>query len=76
MDYLGSDNVVEMPQRMGSEDFAFYTQVMPGCFFRLGTGVAETGIPRGLHTPTFDLPDEALAIGAGVMVMGALRELG
>ena len=76
MDYLGSDNVVEMPRRMGSEDFAFYTQVMPGCFFRLGTGVAETGIPRGLHTPTFDLPDEALAIGAGVMVMGALRELG
>lgn len=74
-DYLGPGNVVEMPQRMGSEDFAFYTQVMPGCFYRLGTGDAADGIPRRLHTPHFDLPDHALAIGTGVMVMGALGEL-
>ena len=73
-DYLGAENVVEMGQRMGSEDFAFYTHVMPGCFFRLGTGTPGAS-PRGLHTPTFDIDESALVIGCGVMVLGALSEL-
>ncbi len=75
-DYLGADNVVDMDQRMGSEDFAFYTHVMPGCFFRLGTGARGETSPRGLHTPTFDIDEDALGIGCGVMVVGALKELG
>lgn len=75
VDYLGAERVVEMPQRMGSEDFGFYTEVMPGCFFRLGTGDADRGFTTGLHTPAFDIPEEALAIGAGVMVWAALKEL-
>ncbi len=74
-EYLGADNVVNMDQRMGSEDFAFYTHVMPGCFFRLGTGALGETSPRGLHTPTFDIDEAALAIGCGVMAWGALREL-
>ena len=73
VDYLGADSVVEMPQRMGSEDFAFYTQVMPGCFFRLGTG--GNGAIKGLHTPDFDIEEHALVVGAGVMVWGALSAL-
>ncbi|MEO8068134.1 MAG: M20 family metallopeptidase [Flavobacteriales bacterium] len=72
--YLGAENVVRMDQRMGSEDFAFYTRVMPGCFFRLGTGVPDAP-PRGLHTPTFDIDESALAIGCGVMVTAVLAEL-
>lgn len=68
--YLGADKVVDMPQRMGSEDFAFYTQVMPGCFFRLGTG--GKGALKGLHTPDFDIEEDGLLVGAGVMVWGAL----
>lgn len=75
-EFLGAEHVVEMPARMGSEDFAFYTQVMPGCFFRLGTGNPKKGPAPGLHTPTFNIAEEAMAIGAGVMVWGALRELG
>lgn len=74
--YLGKDHVVDMDRRMGSEDFAFYTHVLPGTFFRLGTGDPARGITSGLHTPTFNIAEEALSIGAGVMVMGALAELG
>ncbi len=72
--YMGKENVITMDQRMGSEDFAFYTHVMPGCFYRLGTGTS--GQPfRGLHTPTFDIDEQALEIGAGLMAWGAINEL-
>ncbi|MFT3885004.1 MAG: amidohydrolase [Flavobacteriales bacterium] len=73
--YLGAENVVGMDQRMGSEDFAFYTQVMPGCFYRLGTGdpAKPTG---GLHTSTFNIDEEALRIGSGLMAWNAIAELG
>lgn len=73
---IGAENVVLMDQRMGSEDFAFYTHVMPGCFFRLGTGAPDETAPRGLHTPTFDIDERALTIGCAMMVAGALAELG
>lgn len=76
VEFLGADQVVEMPQRMGSEDFAFYSQVMPASFHRLGTGNPKKGAAPGLHTPEFNIPDESMAIGAGVMVWGALKELG
>ncbi len=74
-EFLGAEHVVEMPRRMGSEDFAFYTQVMPGCFYRLGTGNPKKGLPKGLHTPDFNIAEEGMAIGAGVMVWSVLREL-
>jgi amidohydrolase len=75
-DLIGLENVVEMPIRMGAEDFAYYTQVMPGCFFRLGTGdPAKPGTTSGLHRAEFDVDEDALVIGAGLMAMGALSEL-
>lgn len=74
--YLGAANVVTMDQRMGSEDFGYYTHVVPGTFMRLGTGNAErAATTAGLHTAVFDIDERALAIGAGVMVMSALGEL-
>jgi len=77
VDLVGAENVVEMDIRMGAEDFAYYTHVMPGCFFRLGTGnPARPGTQSGLHTAAFDVDEDALAIGAGMMVAGALNELG
>lgn len=74
VEFLGAGQVVDMPRRMGSEDFAFYTQVMPGCFFRLGTGNPKKEAKR-LHTPDFNIAEESMAIGTGVMVWGALAEL-
>jgi metal-dependent amidase/aminoacylase/carboxypeptidase family protein len=73
---VGADNVVDMDIRMGAEDFAYYTHVMPGCFFRLGTGnPSKAGTQSGLHTADFDVDEDALAIGASMMVAGALNEL-
>ena len=76
VDLVGAENVVDMDIRMGAEDFAYYTHVMPGCFFRLGTGnPSKAGTQSGLHTADFDVDEDALAIGATMMVAGALSEL-
>ena len=76
VDLVGAESVVDMDIRMGAEDFAYYTHVMPGCFFRLGTGnPVKGGTQSGLHTADFDIDEDALSIGAAMMAMGALSEL-
>ncbi len=66
-DYLGSQNVEETEVRMGAEDFGFYTQHIPGCFFRLGVRNEAKGIVNNVHTPRFDVDESALVTGAGIM---------
>ncbi|HWV64987.1 M20 family metallopeptidase [Chitinophaga sp.] len=66
-EYLGAEAVGDTEIRMGAEDFAFYSQVVPACFFRLGTGNAARGITSGVHTPTFDVDEQAIEIGMGTM---------
>ncbi|MCZ2100286.1 MAG: M20 family metallopeptidase [Chitinophagales bacterium] len=64
--YLGKENVVDLDIRMTSEDFAFYSHVVPACFYRLGT--AKKGeINSGVHTDTFDIDESALEIAMGLM---------
>jgi amidohydrolase len=70
MAYLGADNVVELPPRMGAEDFAFYSQAMPASFYRLGT---KNPNGTGLHTPNFDIDEQALEVGAGLMAWLAIN---
>lgn len=65
--FVGAENVVDLPLRMTSEDFAFYSQVIPSCFYRLGTGNIEKGITSAVHTPTFDIDENALQTGMGLM---------
>ncbi|HTI10725.1 MAG TPA: M20 family metallopeptidase [Puia sp.] len=65
--FLGSDNVLETEVRMGAEDFGYYTRQIPGCFYRLGVMNVEKGITSGVHTPTFDIDESAIEIGAGMM---------
>lgn len=74
-DYLGVENVEEMPIRMTAEDFSYYTQEVPSCFYRLGTGNKSKGIVSPVHTPTFDIDEHALEIGAGLMAWLAFNEL-
>ncbi len=74
-DYLGQDKVVDLDIWMASEDFAFYTQHLAGCFYRLGTANESKGIVSGVHTPTFDIDEDALEIGAGLMAWLAICEL-
>lgn len=64
---LGADRVEALDIRMASEDFAFYSQHMPACFFRLGTGNPEKGIKANVHQADFDIDEEALAYGAALM---------
>jgi amidohydrolase len=64
---VGTDMVADTPLRMGSEDFAFYSREIPACFFRLGTGNKAAGISSGVHTPTFNIDERAIAHGMGIM---------
>jgi len=66
-EYLGAENVETTEMRMGAEDFGFYTQQIPGCFFRLGSGNAQNGINSGVHTPTFNIDEKAIEVGMGMM---------
>jgi hippurate hydrolase len=65
--YMGAENVEETEKRMGAEDFGYYSQVIPGCFFRLGVRNEEQGIIHNVHTPHFDIDERAIAHGVGMM---------
>ena len=74
-DYLGKENVEDLPLRMTAEDFAFITQKVPSCFYRLGTSNKLKGITSGVHTPTFDIDESALETGIGLMASLTMAEL-
>lgn len=73
--YVGSDNVLDIDIWMASEDFAYYTQQIPGCFYRLGTRNEEKGITHGLHTPKFNIDENAMAISTGLMAWLAIQKI-
>lgn len=74
-EYVGAENVVDLDLWMAGEDFAYYSQVVDSCFYRLGTRNEAKGIISGVHTPTFDIDESALEIGTGLMAYLALAEL-
>ena len=63
---FGKDKIHDLPMRMTSEDFAYYSQLVPVCFFRLGVRNEEEGIIHGLHHPKFDI--DPIAIKKGVQM--------
>lgn len=73
--YLGAENVVDLDIWMAAEDFAFYTQETRACFYRLGTRNEAEGIVSGVHTPTFNIDEDALKLSTGLMAYLALKEL-
>ena len=72
VDYLGADKVHELPQRMTSEDFAFYSQHVPSCFYRLGTGGEDPAKNYPVHSSQFDIDERALETGMGLMAYIAM----
>ncbi|HMN95338.1 MAG TPA: amidohydrolase [Phycisphaerales bacterium] len=72
---LGTDRLrpVELPV-MGGEDFAFYGQKVPACFFVLGLIPPGASTMPALHHPAFDFTDEAMATGVELFAALALRE--
>jgi metal-dependent amidase/aminoacylase/carboxypeptidase family protein len=71
-EYLGAENVVELPIRLTAEDFSFYSQTIPTCFFRIGVRNEEKGITYGVHHPKFDIDPNALKVGVEMMVLACL----
>lgn len=66
-DYWGKENVEETELRMGAEDFGYYTHIVPGCFYRLGVRNEEKGIIHNVHTPKFNIDENAIANGIQMM---------
>lgn len=75
-EFLGKDNVEELPIRMTSEDFAYFSQEMPACFYRLGTSNTPKGINSAVHTDTFDVDEKCLELSTGLMAWLTIKELG
>ena len=74
-EYVGKENVYDIDITLGAEDFAYYSQIIPASFYRLGTSNVEKGIKSYVHTPTFDIDEDALKIGPGLMAWMAVKEL-
>ncbi len=75
IEFLGAENVVDLPIRMTAEDFAYYSHELPGCFYRLGTGNQSKGITSPIHTNTFDIDEDSLELSIGLMTWLAVKEL-
>lgn len=75
INYMGAENVVNLDIWMAAEDFSYYSQELPACFYRLGTRNDAKNITSHVHTPTFDIDEDALPIGMGLMAWLAIAEL-
>lgn len=73
--YVGKENVVDIDLTLGSEDFAYYSHEIPASFYRLGTRNDAKGLTSYVHTPTFDIDEDALKLGPGLMAWMAIQEL-
>ena len=74
VDLLGAENVVTAPLQMGGEDFSYFAQEAPGCFFFIGG--ATPGEPVRLHHhPRFDVDERCLPLGAALLAEAAVRFL-
>lgn len=74
-EYLGQNNVRELSLRMTADDFAFYSQQIPGCYYRLGTNTNNESKTASVHNAHFDIDENALVTGVGVMSYAAFSYL-
>ena len=72
-EFMGEGNVKSIPQLMTAEDFAWYSHQTKSCMYRIGTSNVEKGIVSKQHTPTFDIDEDALEIGMGLMAWLAIN---
>ena len=72
-EYLGEENVVPLDMRTTAEDFAYYSQQMPGCFYRLGTATPNGKKTAPVHNSRFDIDEQSLLTGMGLMAWLALK---
>ena len=75
VDFMGEDKVKDIPQLMTAEDFAWYSHQTKACMYRIGTSNVKKSIVSKQHTPTFDIDEDALEIGMGLMAWLAVCNL-
>jgi len=79
---VGAENVAEFEPTMGAEDFSYFLQEKPGCYFVIGNGdgthrsTGHGGGPCMLHNPSYDFNDELIPLGGSMWVRLAERWLG
>jgi amidohydrolase len=73
IDLLGEEGLAEPQPEMGSEDFGYFVQDIPGAMFMLGAEIE--GDPRRHHDPMFDIDEACLPLGVAVMLETTLRLL-
>lgn len=67
------EKVKTLELRMTAEDFAYFSQHCPVCFYRLGVGNKTKGIKHSVHHPNFDIDSEAIKLGMQSMSYLALK---
>ncbi|CAN5568517.1 amidohydrolase [soil metagenome] len=72
---VGGENVEESPLKMGAEDFSYFLEKKPGCFYFVGSRNEERGLVWGHHHPKFDIDESSMAIGMEVMIRTAVKVL-
>ncbi len=75
VDYLGEQRVVDLGPEMWAEDFAYYGRHRPSCFYNLGVRNEERSIVHPVHTSRFDLDEDALQVGSGLLAWIAIGAL-
>jgi amidohydrolase len=75
IEYLGVENVFDLDMRMTAEDFSYFCLELPACYYRLGTGNQSKGITAPLHSSTFNVDEDSIKIGMGLMSFLAVKSL-
>ena len=71
---VGAENVLDFEPTMGAEDFSYFLQEKPGCYFMIGNGDGAHrqgghGLgPCMLHNPSYDFNDDLIPLGATAWV--------
>jgi len=73
-DYFGEDKVLNLDARMTAEDFSYFSQKAPSCYYRVGT--RKKGEPiTNLHTSNFDVDEKCLENAMGITAYLAIYSL-
>ncbi len=75
IEFLGEENVIDLDLRMTAEDFAYFSHLKPSCFYRLGIRNESKGVISNLHTSTFNIDEDSIEIGMGLMAWIAFNQL-
>lgn len=72
---VGEEKVFEVSPFMTSDDMAFFLREVRGCYFCVGAGNAEKGADQPHHNSRFNVDEDALTVGAEVMILAAMSYL-